>query len=327
MTRTVDGIVDVHAHALLPVWMEAAAKAQGVAIADVSISGVPAPVWTAENHLNVMDQNGIATSILSWPLGSSVFKGTAGRDLARRMNESYADTAARFPGRFGGFAALPFDDMDGALIELSYALDVLKLDGILCPTNVDGLYLGDPQLEPLLQELDSRKAVIFVHPTPQKGGAMSSAGLNVSILEFMFETTRMVANAIFSGATRRYPNVSIISTHGGGTIPYLAPRIGLLEPHFGVDPGYVRMERDEIMTELAKFYFDLTASTSASSLFALSQIVGPEKLLMGFDYPMMPSRTIEPAIKQFSEYQGFDVAEKKMITCKNASSLLPSLAS
>jgi predicted TIM-barrel fold metal-dependent hydrolase len=317
------GIIDVHAHALLPVWMEASAKAQGCSLENVSISGVPAPVWTPEGHLAVMDEHGISTSILSWPLGSTVLKGLPGRELARRMNESYAEIAARYPGRFGGFAALPYDDMDAALSELCYALDVLNLDGVLCPTNVDGLYLGDPELDPLLQELDRRNGIIFVHPTPPKGAAMASNGLNVSILDFMFDTTRMVANVIFRGATRKFPNVRIISTHGGGTVPYLAPRLGLLEPHWGVEPGYVRMEADEIRVELSKFYFDVTASTSPTSLFALSKIVDPSHLLMGFDYPMMPARTIEPAIAEFSQYEWFSAAQKQAVARDNAARLLP----
>jgi predicted TIM-barrel fold metal-dependent hydrolase len=306
--------------------MEAAAQAQGCSIENVSISGVPAPAWSPEGHLAIMDEYGISTSILSWPLGSTVLKGQAGRDLARRMNESYAEIAARYPGRFGGFAAIPYDDMDGALEELSYALDVLKLDGVLCPTNVDGLYLGDPELDPFLEELDRRNGIVFIHPTPPKGAPMSSFGLNVSILDFMFDTTRVVANLVFRGATRRFSKARIISTHGGGTIPYLAPRLGLLAPHWGVDPGYVRMEADEIRAELAKFFFDVTASTSASSLFALSNVVDPGQLLMGFDYPMMPSRTIGPAIAEFAGYEGFSDAEKVMVARRNAGRLLPRFA-
>jgi 6-methylsalicylate decarboxylase len=321
-TFLASGIIDVHAHALLPEWLTATAQVQGRTIDKVSISGVPAPEWNPEGHVAVMDDHGISKSVLSWPLGSAVLSGDAGRQLARSMNESYAGIIARHPGRFGAFAALPFDNAEATVSELSYALDVLKLDGVLCPSNVDGLYLGDPELDPMLQELDQRGGMIFVHPSPAKGGALSSAGLNVSILEFMFDTTRMVANAIFRGVTRRFPNIRIISTHGGGTVPYLAQRIAILEPHFGVEPGYIRMEPDEFKVELAKFYFDLTASTSAASLFALSQIVDPSHLLMGFDYPMMPSRTIRPAIEKFIYYQWFDNEEKEMIARGNAERLL-----
>jgi hypothetical protein len=84
------------------------------------------------------------------------------------------------------------------------------------------------------------------------------------------------------------------------------------------------MSAEEIQVELSKFYFDLTASTGPASLFALSQIVDPSHLLMGFDYPMMPSHTIRPAIDKFVEYDWFDQGQKERIARGNAANLLPS---
>ena len=44
-----------------------------------------------------------------------------------------------YPNHLGGFAALPLPDIDGALEELTYALDELKLDGVVLFSNARGL--------------------------------------------------------------------------------------------------------------------------------------------------------------------------------------------
>jgi aminocarboxymuconate-semialdehyde decarboxylase len=69
------------------------------------------------------------------------------------------------PERFGGFACLPLPNVEGSLAELSYALDTLKLDGIVLFSNARGVYLGDENLDPVFEELERRRAVVFVHPT------------------------------------------------------------------------------------------------------------------------------------------------------------------
>jgi 6-methylsalicylate decarboxylase len=78
--------------------------------------------------------------------------------------------------------------------------------------------------------MDRWEVTLFVHPTVPPGFDLTAGGLNVAILEFMFESTRMAANMFLSGAKARFHRINIICTHGGGTVPYLAARIGILEP-------------------------------------------------------------------------------------------------
>jgi len=228
-------IVDVHSHALLPVWLAAAAKAQGISSGHVSIAGIPAPEWSVETHLRIMDAHDITASVLSWPRGAGFLRGQPARDLARAMNEEFASIIARHPTRFGAFAVLPFDDMDAAIEEMIYALDVLKLDGVTSTTQVDGVYLGERRYEAWFAEMNRRAATLFVHPTTPKGFECCDIGLNVSIIEYMFDVTRMIANLVVSGTKARFPQVRLIATHAGGTMPFIAARIGVLEPLFGAD--------------------------------------------------------------------------------------------
>lgn len=316
-------IIDVHAHALLPLWLNAIKQSLGDR--PLSIAGVPVPAWSVPGHLAMMEQNGIATSILSWPSAASFLKGDAAKDLARAMNEEFARIIGEHPNQFGAFAVLPLDDIDTTLDEMAYALDVLKLDGLAMSTSAGGQYLGDAYFDPLLEEMHRRGVTLFVHPGAPPGFDVSADGLNVSVLEFMFESTRMATNMVLSGAKARFDRINIICTHGGGTIPYLAHRVGILEPLFGAGHGRPTLSRQEIFDGLGSFYYDLTAATHPAQLDALRRLVPPARLLMGFDYPMMPATEIAPAKALFAAYTEFDAAEKAQIAHGNAGQLFPRL--
>jgi hypothetical protein len=116
-------------------------------------------------------------------------------------------------------------DADGSLAEIGYALDELKLDGVATTTSHNDAYLGEPQFDPCFAELDRRGATLFVHPITTEAGRTLLMGLNDSILEFVFDMTRMITNMVATGGKKRFSQIKIISTHGGGTIPYLVHRI------------------------------------------------------------------------------------------------------
>ena len=324
-TTSTTPIIDVHAHALLPVWLNAIRQIFGDR--PLSIAGAAVPDWSVAGHLSVMDQNGIATSLLSWPGAASFFKGQAAKDLARAMNVEFADIVRQHPRRFGAFAVLPVDDIDMALDELAYALDVLKLDGLALTTSADGKYLGDAYFDPLLEEMHRRGATLFVHPTVPPGFDMAAGGLNPAILEFMFDSTRMATNMVLSGAKAKFDRINIICTHGGGTLPYLAHRIGILEPLFGAGHGRPTMPRQAILDGLASFYYDLTAATHPGQLSAMRRLVPATRLLTGFDFPMMPASEIAPAKALLDAYGDFTGEEKSLIANANAAQLFPRLRS
>jgi len=95
---------------------------------------------------------------------------------------------------------------DGVLEEMTYALDTLKLDGVATTTSTDDVYLGDTTYDSWLEEMNRRGVTMFVHPVPAKASRSVDLGVDVSLLEFMFDTTRMLINMVFSGlriASRR----------------------------------------------------------------------------------------------------------------------------
>lgn len=319
-------IIDVHAHAILRAWRKGASERNRRLGSDFNFV---LPDWSPESHLRVMDTHGIAASILSLPRATADLTGQASRDLARAMNEEFAEIMARYPQRFGAFAVLPIDDPDAMLEETQYALDVLKLSGVAAVTQVDGAYLGDPKYDDWLAELNRRRARLFVHPVPPPAFEAVDIGLNQAILEYMYETTRMLANMVFSGARKRFPDIPFIATHAGGTMPFLAHRIAVLEPIFGAgkaSQGRPTLTPEEIFSTLSTFYYDLTASTGAAQLDAIRRLVPASQLLMGFDYPMMPDDTIAPALASFDRYTGLTANERKMIFRGNAAKMFPEFA-
>ncbi|QBJ89054.1 hypothetical protein D0Z67_01075 [Streptomyces seoulensis] len=112
----------------------------------------------------MMDQQGIATGVMS-VTSPGIHPGDDARDLARAVNEYGAEVVGDHPDRFGHFASIPLPDMDAAVAEAVYALDVLGADGVVLMSNAHGKYLGDPDFEPLWAELDRRAANAFVHPS------------------------------------------------------------------------------------------------------------------------------------------------------------------
>jgi predicted TIM-barrel fold metal-dependent hydrolase len=264
--------------------------------------------------------------VLSAPASANDATGQEARDIARRTNEALAEIVSRHPGRFGAVATLPGLDADGALTEIDYALDTLKMDGVATTTSLKDVYLGEPQFDPWFEELNRRSATLFVHPTITKAGETLLNGLNASVIEFMFDTTRMITNMVATGAKKRFSQIKIVSTHGGGTIPYLVNRIQTLEHTFGVGPGRLELSSEDVREGIASFYYDLTAATSEAQLCAILKLVPVSQLLMGLDLPFMPKSSFAPAIADVGRYPAFSETDLRSISHANASRLYPELA-
>ena len=307
-------IIDVHSHPILPF-------GQGAPVGP----GQKQPDWSVEGALSYMEEHDISACVLSDPDSANHATGQQARDIARRVNETLADIVSRHPSRFGAVATLPGQDPDGAMAEIAYALDTLKLDGICTSTSINDVYLGDPQFDPWLGELNRRGATLFVHPAFTKASLTLLIGLNPSVLEFMFDTTRMIANMVATGAKQRFSDIKIISTHGGGTIPYLVNRIEMLEHAFGVGPGRLELSPEEVRQGIASFYYDLTAATSEAQLSAILKLVPVSQLVMGLDYPLMPKSTFAPAIADIGRYPAFNEADLESLSYGNAGRLYPAL--
>jgi predicted TIM-barrel fold metal-dependent hydrolase len=307
-------IIDVHSHPVLAFGERA------------PVGEAKQPDWSVEGALSYMEEYDITACVLSAPAAANDATGQEARDIARRTNELLAEIVSNHPNRFGAVATLPALDADGAMAEISYALDTLKLDGVTTTTSINDVYLGEPQFDPWLEELDRRSATFFVHPTITRAAESLLNGLNASVIEFMFDTTRMVTNMVATGAKKRFSQIEIIAAHGGGTIPFLVNRIQTLEHTFGVGPGRLELSSEKVREGIASFYYDLTAATSEAQLGAILKLVPVSQLLMGLDNPFMPKSSFAPAIADVGRYPAFSETDLRSISYENAFRLYPELA-
>jgi 6-methylsalicylate decarboxylase len=310
--------IDVHHHVFPPGYVDAVERH-----GDHDSGGVPFPKWSVEDDLAFMDRCGIATALTSVSApGVSVGDAARSRALARRVNEYQARLVDDHPTRFGAFASLPVPDVDGALDELSYALDALHMDGVVLLASVGDVYLGDPRLEPLFAELDRRRAVVFVHPNVPASSRGLKLALPHAALEFVFDTTRAVANRVYTGTLDRYPNVRIILSHAGGTIPFLAGRLATTDPL----PELARRAPLGSTAYLKRLYYDTAISAVPTTLGSLRELVGPSHILFGSDAPFLPEPSVRFQQQSLAGYGGFDAAGRQAIERDSALALFPRLA-
>ena len=309
------GRIDVHHHILPPDYI-AAMKRIGKNV----VGGATIPDWNIQNSLDVMDKNEIAAAFTSMPF---VYLGDLPLtpDFARRCNEFSARLVSDHPKRFGSFAVLPLPDVEAALRELEHAIDKLKLDGIVLSTNVGGYYLGAPEFDELFYELNRRKQVVFIHPIDPPGECLPDLKLPTSHIEFVFDTTRAIANLIYSGTLERYPDIKFIVAHAGGTVPYVAWRISLLQ----YKPEMKKNAPQGAINYLKRLYYDTALSASPYALRSLQELVDPSHILFGSDYPFAPEFVTSESIKGLKNYDGFDEHAVKAIEHGNALKLFPRL--
>lgn len=316
---TSSGRIDVHHHIIPPFYL---ATMQRLGIAN-PIPGVDFPAWDVQTTLSVMDRQAIATAIVSISEpGVSFADAALARTLSRQINEFSAQLIADHPQRFGAFAILPLPDVDAALREIEHALDTLKLDGIGLLTHYRGTYLGDEAFDALFAELHRRRTVVFIHPSTPPSKDQPTFGLPASLYEFPFDTTRMVVNLLYSGTLDRYPDLQLILSHAGGTLPYLAKRL----TYGPTIASYLktRAPRD-LFASLRRLYYDLAMSASPFTFPSLQALIDPSHILFGSDYPFMPEFRVAENVAGLVEYRGFDPQARQRIERENALKLFPRL--
>jgi 6-methylsalicylate decarboxylase len=184
--------------------------------------------WTRSKLIEDMDRNGIRAGILSLASTPGVWfdvgPAEAGR-LARACNEYATEMMRDHPGRFGLFATLSMLDVDASLKEIEYAFDTLKADGIGLQSSYGDKWLGNSAYKPVLEELNRRKAVVYVHPLVASCCSALSVGTFPAVIEVPHDTTRTVASLLLSGSFARHRDIQWLFSHAGGTIPMMAGRI------------------------------------------------------------------------------------------------------
>ncbi|MFC2101940.1 amidohydrolase family protein [Bacteroidota bacterium] len=322
--------IDVHHH-IFPKEYVDAVKNAGVK----NTFGVDFPKWSVEIAFKKMKENGIKLAMLSISTPGVYFSGVEtsegfSENLAHQTNEIIAGIKHKYPESFGGFATIPMLNQQAAIKELNYALDVLKLDGVCLMTNYLGKYLGDSYFDPFFNELNKRNAVVFIHPTDPGEEHDFKLGFPNALIEAPFDTTRVVANLMYNGILDKYPNITYILSHGGGTIPYIAWRLASIE--YGqnekrtpvVQALYdflVNREPTKGLKHLKKMYYD-TANVSGDYMVkTLQAFAGPDHIVFGSDLSI--SKLAPIITKNLAKDGNFTDEEYNKMSYSNCLRLFP----
>jgi predicted TIM-barrel fold metal-dependent hydrolase len=308
--------IDIHHHFLPPSFVDALARSGHPAATQAM-----ALAWSPERSLAMMDEAGIETAIASLSLPGASFPGAADpAALARQGNEYAARMIADYPGRFGAFASLPVLDEQAAMAEVAYALDTLKLDGVTLLSNVRGRYLGDAGFDPLLAELDRRKAAVFLHPNHAP-----SPGFN-DFVEFPHDITRALASLTESGGIERYHRIRYILAYGGGTIPFIASRVTVVGMDVSGNLLKTMMHYLKRARTMQRMNYDLTASTDPFAWRTLYGHTKPTRILMGSNYPWTSPAAFARQQAELRAYEGLDRPRIESIERGNSLRLFPRFA-
>ena len=255
--------------------------------------------------------------------GACILKGSDAANLARRANEFAAKLRDGNPEAYGVFAALPsLLDKDLALTELNYAFDTLKADGVTLFTRYGSgnHYLGHPDLQYIWEELDRRQAVVFIHPTHPVDTNLVSKSLPQPVIDYPFETTKTAVDLLVSRTMRKFPNVKIILSHAGGTLPYLIGRPASVMPY--LDKSH---NPEDFIEDARNFYYDTAVAGSTNVLTILQHFAKPGHILYGSDYPYAGPGIIDYHTEGLDAFTFDKTGLLEEINNKNALALFPRL--
>ena len=279
--------------------------------------GITPPMSNVTKRLEDMDRVGIDCEVISLSTPNIFFANeTQQPEVARALNDSYADLISRHPNRFKGFASIPMDSPDAAIAELHRAIHALKLNGVVLLSNIRGRALTSSVYRPFFEEANRMKVCIFLHPMLPANPEPFTEYVLGPLVGFPFDTTLAVARMCFAGMLRELPDIRWVIGHLGGAIPYLMERL---------DSGYrdfaeCRVNIDQPpSTYLKRLYYD-TVTFSGYNLRMVRDLVGTEHMLMGSDYPHMLG-SIERSVSSIAEL-AIPECEKERIFSKSALSIL-----
>jgi predicted TIM-barrel fold metal-dependent hydrolase len=310
--------IDVHFH-LIPQFYKNAVYAAGAGPAIGKY-----PEWSPELALEVMDKNDIAVALTSLAQpGVQFCDPLAAWALARRCNDCAAELNARWPQRFGALATIPLSTTREAIDEIAYALDELKFSGVNLFASYGEKFLGDPSFDPILAALDERAAVVFIHPALHPSSRKLDLPWPGFMMEYLFDTTRAAVNLVFGGALDRFPRIRFILPHAGGVMPYFAWRLSVSPM---IDARLPQASRDEILSKLKRFWYDIALSPGAQTFGCLDHVAAPDRIVFGSDWPFANAHVTATGVKTYEALETLPATQRNAIDRGNALLLFPQFA-
>jgi aminocarboxymuconate-semialdehyde decarboxylase len=248
--------------------------------------------WSPDARIHDCDHHGIHVQVLStvpvmfnyWAKAEDTY------DLSRFLNDHIAGIVEKYPKRFIGLGTLPMQDTKLAIKELERCVNELGLAGVQIGSHINDMNLNDPALFDIFAAAQDLGAAIFVHPWDMVGKEKMEKYWLPWLVGMPAETSLAICSMIFGGVLERLPNLRIAFAHGGGGFP---SAIGRIEHAFKVRPDLLAVDNPhEPRKYLEQIYLD-TLVHDPNMLKYLVDLMGPNKLALGTDYPF-PLGELEP---------------------------------
>jgi predicted TIM-barrel fold metal-dependent hydrolase len=315
--------IDCHSHFASPAYIKALTAKQGHHVAGYT-TWFGLQNWkgyTPAKVIEDMDQQGVATSMLSCTTPGAWFGDPAEtRAMVREMNEYGAKMVSDYKGRFGLFAMLPLPTIEDSLREIEYVFDTLKVDGVGLMSSHGSNWHGDAVFQPVFEELNRRKAVVYTHPIDPPCCQDIQPGVSPPTIEYNTDTARTIFSLISNDSATRNAEIQFIFSHAGGTMPSLIERFGVGGPDTINDNLAKPAEPNSRLYHLRRFHYDTAQSPNVVQMQGLKTIVGVGHILFGSDYPFGagPGKHLAGLQKA-----GFNAEELRAIHRGNALKIFP----
>jgi aminocarboxymuconate-semialdehyde decarboxylase len=290
-------VIDVHTHMLGREWFELLRKHGGPHYEIRPSMDVPEAVWCDgapfltpqpahfDYALRVKEMSaaGVDLAIVSLTAPSCYWGGPEiSLQAARIVNDEMAAAQHVYPDRIRWFASLPWEYADAALAELARACDAGAV-GVMVMANINGRSLTEPAFAPIWQAIDQRGLPVLLHPTSPPGTAeldIQDYGLTASV-GFMFDTTLAISRMIYDGFFDRYPNLKLIASHAGATLPFIAGRLDFCWERMKAARQHISRPPSAYLRHI---YYDAVCYRPEALALAI-EIGGADHVLYGSDYP------------------------------------------
>jgi uncharacterized protein len=278
-----------------------------------------------DRRLEHMDRLGIDIHVLTIPApGADRFEGDGAISIARTANDAIAAICRKHPKRFIGFFTLPTYSVEAAIDELERSVNELGLRGFGCFANLNGQPIDREELLPLYERLARYKLPIYLHPTAPL--ATEVTGIDIMptlIFGWAFDSTVAMTKLVYGRVLERFPELDFVVADVGGVLAFFAQRAKNI---YAGRTEEIRQKyglQENPLDSFRRFYVD-TADHPASTLRCVLDFFGPDRMVLGTNYPYGPEEGCVLVKNSLAAIDGLGLNEqdKQKILGGNATKIL-----
>ena len=281
-------IVDIHAHYFPRAYMDMLIRIGGRSLPEAARPITARPIREDDpsdipTRLERMDDAGVQLQVLS-PAASPPYaeKEADAVAAARFINDTYAELAAKHPGRLAAVVSLPLPHIDASLREMERGLDQLGMLGVSMTCSCFDRSTAEAEFEPLYAEMNRRRTVLNYHPI-QNGICslfLNDYGFTVSVGASL-EDTMIALHLIARRVHERFPNIKYVVPHLGGMLSMQLQRLDNQGPR-----NHPNLPEPFSVTA-RRFYYDTVGHGSPAALVCAWKAFGADQIVAGSDYPVL----------------------------------------